>query len=97
MVSVALSSWWTVGWAAGAIVVLLVALLLLTITALARKTDGVANDLVTDLSSIAHKTGPLQNVAQTNTCVRVITRCLTIARGGTPAVNRYSTSPGWRD
>ena len=97
MVSVALSSWWTVGWAAGAIVVLLVALLLLTITALARKTDGVANDLVTDLSSIAHKTGPLQNVAQTNNAVRTITRCLRQARGGDAVRDRYATSPGWRE
>lgn len=89
--------WWTVGWVVGTVVILLVAVLLLAITALARKIDGVALDLVTDLDSIAHKTGPVQNVAQTNNCVRIITRCLTIARGGVPTAFKYSNSPGWRD
>lgn len=95
--SIALSQWWLVGWGVGAVVVLLVAVLLLTITALARKTDGVAEDLVSDLNSIAHKTRPLQAVGATNVAVRTITRCLCIARGGTPPVDRYSTSPGWRE
>ncbi len=95
--SAALSTWWTVGWVVGAVVVLLVAILLLTITALARKVDGVALDLVTDLDSIAVKTGPLQNVAATNNAVRTITRCLRIARGGAPVVDKYHTSPGWRN
>ncbi len=97
MTTSALSMWWTVGWAVGAVVVLLVAILLLTITGLARRIDGVAQDLVTDLDSIAGKTGPLQNVAATNNAVQTITRCLRIARGAGPAVNKYSTSPGWRD
>lgn len=93
----ALSTWWTVGWGVGAVVVLLVAILLLAIIALARKIDGVAEDLVTDLDSIATKTGPLQNVGATNHAVRTITRCLRIARGAGPAVDRYHTSPGWRE
>jgi hypothetical protein len=93
----ALSTWWTVGWAVGAVVIALVAVLLLTITALARKTDRVALDLVTDLDSIATKTGPLRNVAATHNAVRTITRCLRVARGGAPVVDRYSTSPGWRE
>jgi hypothetical protein len=93
----ALSSWWMVGWVVGTVVVLLVAVLLLTITALARRIDGIALDLVTDLDSIATKTGPLQNVAATNNAVRTITRCLRIARGAGPAADRYSTSPGWRE
>jgi hypothetical protein len=93
----ALSMWWTVGWAVGGVVIALVAILLLTITALARKTDGVARDLVTDLDSIATKTGPLRNVAATNNAVRTITSCLRAARGGAPVVDRYSTSPGWRE
>jgi hypothetical protein len=93
----ALSSWWTVGWAVGAIVIALVAILLLTIIALAHKTDTVALDLVTDLDSIATKTGPLRNVAATNNAVRTITTCLRAARGGAPVVDKYSTSPGWRE
>ncbi len=97
MTSIALSSWWTVGWAVAAVVVLLVAILLLTITALARKISGIAQDLVTDLGSIAAKTGPLQNLGATNNAVNTITRCLRIARGAGPAVDRYHTSPGWRE
>ncbi len=97
MTTLALSTWWTVGWAVAAVVVLLVAILLLTITALARKIDGTANDLVTDLDSIATKTGPLQNLGATNNAVQTITRCLRVARGGDPVVDRYHTSPGWRE
>jgi hypothetical protein len=92
----AVSMWWTVGWVVGAVVVLLVAVLLLTITALARRVDGVAQDLVSDLDSIAGKTRPLQDVGATNVAVRTITRCLRIARGGAPVEDRYRTSPGWR-
>lgn len=95
--TIALSMWWTVGWVIGTVVVLLVAVLLLAITGLAKKIDGVAQELVTDLDSIATKTGPLQNVAATNTAVKTITRGLRAARGGDPALNKYRTSPGWRD
>jgi hypothetical protein len=93
----ALSKYWTVGWVVAAVVVLLVAILLLTITALARKTDGVALDLVTDLDAIAEHTAPLQAVGATNNAVHTITRCLRKARGEAPAADRYSTSPGWRE
>lgn len=98
--TVALSQWWTVGWAVGAVVVLLVAVLILMITGLARKIDGLANTLVDDLGSIANKTAPLQDVAATNNAVRTITSCLRIARGESgksPALDRYRTSPGWRE
>jgi hypothetical protein len=95
--SIGLSTWWSVGWIVATVVILLVAVLLLTITALARKIDGVALDLVTDLDSIATKTGPLQHVAATNNAVRTITRCLRAARGGEAVVDRYHTSPGWRE
>lgn len=77
--------------------VLLVAVLLLLITGLARKIDGTAQLLVTDLDSIARKTEPLQNVAATTNAVRTITRCLRIARGGAPVLDKYRTSPGWRE
>jgi hypothetical protein len=93
----ALSSWWMVGWVVGAVVVALVAILLLAITALARKIDGTAMELVGDLDSIATKTRPLQEVGSTNNAVQTITRCLRIARGGDPVVDRYHTSPGWRE
>jgi hypothetical protein len=96
-VTLALSNWWMVGWVVGAVVVALVAILLLTITALARKTNGVAKHLVGDLDSIAQKTRPLQDVGATNVAVQTITRCLRAARGGDPVVDRYHTSPGWRE
>lgn len=95
----ALSQWWTVGWAVGAVVVLLVAVLLLTIIALARKIDGTAQELVTDLDSIARKTQPLHDVGRTVNAVRTITRCLRIARGDNtpvPSQHKYANSPGWR-
>jgi hypothetical protein len=95
-VTLALSSWWMVGWVVGAVVIALVAVLLLTITGLARKIDGTAGDLIKDLDSIATKTRPLQAVAATVNAVTTITRCLRIARGAPPATDRYSTSPGWR-
>lgn len=94
----ALSSWWTVGWVVGAVVILLVAGLILAITALARKVDREAQHLVTDLDSIAGKTRPLHDVGRTNIAVRTITRGLRIARGDTgSAPDRYRTSPGWRE
>jgi len=91
------SSWWTVGWVVGGVVVLLVAVLLLTITALARKVDGVAQQLVGDLDSIARTTRPLQDVGATNIAVQTITRGLRAARGATPVLDKYRTSPGWRE
>ena len=97
MSMIALSSWWTVGWVVGAVVILLVAGLLLAITALARKVDGVAEHLVNDLNSIAQKTRPLQDVGATTVAVRTIARCLRAARGESPVLDRYRTSPGWRE
>jgi hypothetical protein len=93
----AVSQWWMVGWVVGAVVILLVAVLILTITALARKVDGTAQELVSDLGSIASTTRPLQDVGATNVAVRTITRCLRQARGEAPVLDRYSTSPGWRE
>ncbi len=93
----ALSMWWTVGWAVGAVVVLLVAVLILAITALAGRIGREAEQLVTNLDSIATKTRPLHDVGRINVAVRTIIRGLRIARGDTPAAHdRYSTSPGWR-
>jgi predicted PurR-regulated permease PerM len=96
-VVIMLSTWWTVGWAVAAMVILLVAVLILTITALARKINGEAQQLVTDLDSIAHKTRPLHDVGRTNIAVQTITRGLRFARGEAPALDKYRTSPGWRE
>jgi hypothetical protein len=98
MLMTAMSMWWTVGWVVGAVVILLVAVLILAITALARRIDREAQQLVTDLDSIATKTRPLQDVSRTNIAVRTIIRGLRVARGETArAPDPYSTSPGWRE
>jgi hypothetical protein len=96
--TVALSSWWAVGWIVGAVVILLVAVLILTITALARRIGGQAQLITSDLESIAAKTRPLHEVGRTNQAVRTIIRGLRVARGEAAlAPDRYSTSPGWRE
>ncbi|MGH2941571.1 MAG: hypothetical protein ACRDLN_02180 [Solirubrobacteraceae bacterium] len=78
--------------------ILLVAVLVLTITALARRIDGEAKLITSDLDSIAAKTRPLHDVGHTNNAVRAIIRGLRIARGEAAAApDRYSTSPGWRE
>ena len=57
----------------------------------------MAEHLVNDLDSIAQKTRPLQDVGATTVAVKTIARCLRAARGEAPAVDRYHTSPGWRE
>ena len=94
----ALSMWWTVGWVVGAAVIVIVAALILTITGLVRKIDREAQQIVTDLDSVASKTRGLHDVGRTNIAVRAITRGLRIARGETGSVaSPYETSPGWRE
>ena len=95
--TLALSSWWMVGWVVGAVVIALVAVLLLTITGLARKIDGTAGDLIKDLDSIATKTRPLQAVGRDGTtpCRRSPAACASPA-ARRRRQDRYSTSPGWR-
>ena len=90
--------WWTVGWVVGAAVIVIVAALNLTITGLVRKIDREAQQIVTDLDSVASKTRGLHDVGRTNIAVRAITRGLRIARGETGSVaSPYETSPGWRE
>jgi hypothetical protein len=81
-VGLALSSWWTVGWAAGAVIVLAVAVLLLTITALARRIGGEAEEIVAGLGGISTKTDALRDVGRTGIAVRTITQCLRKVRTG---------------
>jgi hypothetical protein len=81
-VGLALSSWWTVGWAAGAVIVLAVAVLLLTITALARRIDHEAREVVVGLGSITLKTDAIRDVGRTGIAVRTITSCLRRVRTG---------------
>ena len=80
--TVALSQWWIVGWAGGVIVVALVAALVLTITAVAHRITGQAEDITRALDGARANTEPLFAVKQTNSAVDRITRGLRIARTG---------------
>lgn len=77
----ALSGWWTIGWAVGAVVVLVVALLILGITALARSITAEANELTGALNGIGTKTTALHDLGRTHVTLRKITNGLRRARG----------------
>jgi len=78
----ALSSWWIVGWVGGVVVVALVAALVLTITALARRVVSQAQDITAALDGARENTAPLFAVRNTNSAVDRITRGLRSVRTG---------------
>ena len=80
--SAAMSGWWIVGWAGGVVVVALVAVLVLTITAVAHRITAQAEDITRALDGARANTEPLFAVKQTNSAVDRITRGLRIARTG---------------
>jgi hypothetical protein len=79
--ALALSGWWVVGWAIGAAVVLVAALLLLAIIGLGRRIVGQADDITKALDGARENTSPLFDVSHTNLAVDRITRGLARARG----------------
>jgi len=81
-VTLALSSWWIVGWVGGVVVVALVAALVLAIIALARRISGQARDITGALDGARANTAPLFAVRMTNSAVDRITRGLRGARTG---------------
>ncbi|MGI8660059.1 MAG: hypothetical protein ACR2LH_03335 [Thermoleophilaceae bacterium] len=97
MFVVALSGWWTVGWLAFAAVVVVVAVLVLLITSVARKIDSEAREIVAGLDGVSGKTRALRDVGLTHVAVRRITNGLRRARGGgaAPAPN-VGIGPGMR-
>ena len=80
--TVAMSSWWIVGWVGGVVVVALVAVLVLSITALADRISGQARDITRALDGARANTTPLCEVKGTNSVLDRITRGLHGVRTG---------------
>jgi hypothetical protein len=80
--TLAISIWWIVGWALGAVVVLIAALLLLAIIALGRRIVRQADEITVALDGARENTTPLFDVRRTNLAVDRVTRGLARARGG---------------
>ena len=80
----AFSSWWIVGWVGGVVVVALVAALVLTITALAQRITGEAEQITKALDGARENTTPLWEVRTTNHALDRITRGLRKVRTGSP-------------
>lgn len=80
--TIALSSWWYVGWGIGAAVVVVAALLLLAIIALGRRIAAQADDVTKALDGTRENTTPLWDVTRTNLAVDRITRYLRAVRTG---------------
>ena len=78
----AMSGWWIVGWVGGVGVVALVAVLVLTITALAGRITSQAREITTALDGARAHTAPLFEVKGTNIAVDRITRGLRRIRTG---------------
>ena len=81
----AMSGWWIVGWVGGVVVIALVAVLLLTITALASRISSQARDITTALDGARGNTAPLFEVKGTNSAIDRITRGLRRVRTGSDA------------
>jgi hypothetical protein len=81
-VTVAISQWWIVGWVGGVVVVALVAALVLSITALAKRIAGQASEITAALDGARENTAPLFAVKQTNSAVDRIARGLRAVRTG---------------
>lgn len=64
--ALALSTWWYVGWAIGAIVVVIAAALLLAIIFLGRRVTRQAEDITSALDGARENTDPLWAVQQIN-------------------------------
>lgn len=80
----AISGNWFLGWSLGVVVVLLVAALVLWITALAQRVGRQAADITDALDGARANTDPLFAVKATNHAIARITRGLRRALGGAP-------------
>jgi hypothetical protein len=79
-VSLALSTWWYVGWAIGAGVVVIAATLLLIIIFLGRRVAREADEITAALDGTRANTDPLWGVKQININLDRINRGLVAAR-----------------
>jgi hypothetical protein len=80
--TLALSSWWYVGWGIGVAVVLVAALLLLAIIGLGRQITRQTADITAALDGTRENTTPLFEVTRTNLAIDRITRYLRAVREG---------------
>lgn len=80
--TLAFSDYWIVGWAVGALVVVVAATVLLVIIFTARRITRQADEITTALDGVRENTTPLFDVTRTNLAVDRITRGLRRARRG---------------
>ena len=80
--TIALSTWWYVGWAIALVVVLIAAGLLLAIIGLGRRIVRQADDVTAALDGTREHTAPLFDVTRTNLAIDRITRGLRRVRTG---------------
>lgn len=88
---IALSGWWTVGWIAGAAVVLVAAVLILVVISIARRITAETREIRAGLDGVSQKTLALREVSRTHKAVERITIGLRRARGEMTA---YPSRPG---
>ena len=82
--TVAVSSGWIIGWAVGALVVVIAAALLLVIIALGRRIARQADEITAALDGARENTSPLFEVKRTNLAADRIARGLRTVRTGRP-------------
>jgi hypothetical protein len=80
--ALAFSSYWIVGWAIGALVVVIAATVLLVIILTAKRIARQAEEITTALDGARENTTPLFDVTRTNLAIDRITRGLRRARTG---------------
>jgi hypothetical protein len=80
--SVAVQTTWVIGWVGGVVIVAAVAVLVLTITALARRIARQADSITQALDGARENTIPLWDVRTTNSAIDRITRGLRRVRTG---------------
>ena len=83
--TLAMSSWWIVGWVGGVVVVAIVAVLVLSINALANRIYAQARGITRSLDGTRANTTPLFEVKGTNSALDRITRGLRRVRTGSDA------------
>jgi len=84
-VIVAFSGYWVIGWAAGAVVVVVAAMLIIAIISLARGITRQADDITQALDGARANTDALFAVKNTNHALDRITRNLRRVRTGSSA------------
>ena len=80
--TLALSTWWYVGWAAAAVVVLIAATLLLAIIGLGRRITRQAEEITSALDGARRGTDELWEVRRTNLLLDRIVHGLKVTRSG---------------